>query len=154
MEIFFHLLKIAICLFIRLFSIVIIRIDHKERFMYQVFAAKDSLSGSPRLCPSLEFIFILFRDIIQLLKCIGSLHLLFNALSYNLFEIFLQILSDHKHNFIKPGFKGIIYGIIHDNLSVWPYRLQLLDPTTKTASYSSGHNDQSSFSHSILLLIS
>ena len=94
-----------------------------------LFAASYCLTGSPRFCAVCRF-FKSFRKIIQRLEYIFHITNFLDTVSDHFSEIFLDIFTDDKHDFIKSCFQCIMNGIINNNLdesrpTVW-YDLQQL----------------------------
>ena len=122
-----------------LFSIVIVCIDHQERTVNQPLYHQNSLTGSPGFFAALRHKIALWKSV-QLLIGINNRDLLGNAVSDNLLKILFQIFTDNKYDFVKSGLNGVMDRIIHNNLSIWPNRSQLLDSAPKPAADSSRHN--------------
>ena len=65
---------------------------------------------------------------------------LFDPVADNLTEIHFQISSDNEYYLVKPGLQRIMDRIIHNDLTVRPHWLQLLDSAAKTAAQAGRHN--------------
>ncbi len=113
------------------FSIIIVGIDNKKRFLDQIAANHDGMSRSPGFF-ALRRAAKAGRQLVKLLEGIFHLAKSLHATADNLLKISLQILSDDKYNFIKARLQGIVNGIINNNLTVWSNRCQLLDALTET----------------------
>ena len=55
-------------------------------------------------------------------------------------ELMLDILADNKYYFVKSSLNSIMNGIIHDNVMLCIYRLQLFDSTAESGSNSGCHD--------------
>ena len=123
------------------FSIIVICIDHCKRLVYHTFAASYCLTGSPRFCAVCRF-FKSFREIIQRLEYIFHITDFLDTVSDHFSEIFLDIFTDDKHDFIKSCFQCIMNGIINNNLAIRPNRSQLFHTTAESGANACRHNNQ------------
>ena len=86
-----------------LFAVVIICINHNEWDFDCFPRRKHGLAGSPRFCT----IFRKFsRNIVDILKCVVHSYIMrranrVNAISNDLFELLLDILTDDKYHMIE-----------------------------------------------------
>jgi len=91
-------------------AIVIICINNNERCIENILCCKYSLTGSPRFCTSF---WQSSRNIVDILECIIHGYIMcctdrFNALTDNLFKLFLDVLTDDKHHVIESSFDCIM----------------------------------------------
>ena len=135
------------------FSVVVIGIDDKERFLDQISRRKNRLTGSPRFFSTFRNRKT-FREIIHLLVRILDRSDLLDPVSDDLLKIFLQIFSDDKNNFIKTRFQSVMDRIVHNDLAARTNRGKLLDSAAKTASNSCCHDDKRCLFHVTVLLFS
>ena len=86
----------------RVASIIIIRIDHGEGAVHHVNGAQHGMGGSPRLCPSVRNT-VAFRNIVDILICVGNFHIFLKTVSDGLPEIRFIFLFNNEHNLLKSG---------------------------------------------------
>ena len=137
----------------RFFSIIIIRIDHNERFFHHIFTAQYRLAGSPRLLPLFCKLLILTWNIGNLLIYIDNFHLFGNAVTDHRLEFFFNIPTDNEDNFVKTGFFRIIDRIIHNDLSIGSHLCKLFEPRSVSGADPGRQNHQCGFHLFFLLLL-
>ena len=91
-------------------AVVIVRIDDDKRSLDDLLRCKHGLTGSPRLCPAF---WQSSRDIIDILESIVNSYIMRranggNAITDDLFELFLDILADDKYYMIETRFNRIM----------------------------------------------
>ena len=62
-----------------------------------------------------------------------------DAVADNLPEILLQIPADDEYHLVESRLQSVVDGVIHNDLPVWPHRLQLLDPAAEPAADAGCH---------------
>ena len=132
----------------RLRAVVVICIDDRERAVDEVFCRQDRVAGAPGLDAAL-------RDgeacgqLIQLLECVFHVHHFGHAVADGLFEGLLDLMLDDEDHGLKACTAGIVEGIIHDDLPVGAYRVDLLHAAV-TAAHASRHDHQYRFVHVLI----
>ena len=91
-------------------AIVIVCVNDDERSFNYVLRCKHSLTGSPRLCTACRKF---SRNIVDILKCVVHSYIMRranggNAITDNLFELFLDILTDDKYNMVEACLNRIM----------------------------------------------
>ena len=91
-------------------AIVIICIDDYKRCIENLLCRKHSLTGSPRLCTACRKF---SRNIVDILESIVHSYIVSgtnrcNAIADDLFELFLNILTDDKYYMIEAGLNRIM----------------------------------------------
>ena len=105
-------------------SIIIVRVDHGKRTIYDIDAAKDSMSSSPRFDSSfwnLES----FWKIGQFLENVFYFHNICKTISDHFFKIVFQFFLDDENHFFKSCSFGIKNGKIHNDVSLIVDRIDL-----------------------------
>ena len=130
-------------------AIVVVSIDNGERLLDDILAGQNCLAGAPGLA-ALSGNFVPGGDGVLLLESIGNLNAqvgtgLFNAVADGFLESLLNVVADDKDNLVKPGFDGIMDGVIHDDLAVGADSGQLLDAAAKAGADAGCHNAQCCF---------
>ena len=82
------------------FAIIVVCIDHQERFLNRLFSRQNCLAGSPGLCSVFRAGKSL-RQILQILIYISYFCNFFYFIANNLFKFFFNIFADNKNYFIK-----------------------------------------------------
>ena len=91
-------------------AIVIICIDHNERSLNNLLRCKHGLTSSPRLCTAY---WKFSRNIVDVLKSVIHGHVMgsidcYNSVANDLFELFLDILTDNKYHMIEASLNRIM----------------------------------------------
>ena len=131
-------------------SVIIIRVDYQEGAIHHPLDGENRLACPPGLCASRGHL-ISVGKIRKLLVRVFYRHQFLNPPSDNVFKIFLNISSNDKDYLVKSGLQCIMDGIVHDYLSLWPHRSQLLDTFSKPASYAGRHDHQRCFHLPLLI---
>ena len=63
-----------------------------------------------------------------------------NAITNNLFELFLDILTDEKYNVVETLLNRTMDRVVHDDMSSIIYRLQLLNSCSEAAADTGCHD--------------
>ena len=124
------------------FAIVIICVDNDKRGINHIFSSKHSLSGSPRLCTAFRKF---SRNIVDILESVVHSYIVGladwgNAISDDIFELLLNILTDNKYHMIETSLNRIMDWVVHDDMSSIIHRLQLFNSCSKSAAYSGRHD--------------
>ncbi len=130
--------KVAVNLLECVSSIIVVCIDDCKRPVDLVDSAQDRMCRPPWFCTALRYGKAL-RDVLDPLKRIGSLHILLHPASDGLAEVLFIFLLDDKHHFLKARQLRIIYGKLHDDVSLIVHRVDLLQPAV-AASHSRSHD--------------
>ena len=91
-------------------AIVIISIDYYEWSINHFLCCKHSLTGSPRFCTTF---WQSSRDIVNILESIVNSYIVRranggNAITDDLFELLLDILTDDKYYMVETSFNRIM----------------------------------------------
>ena len=91
-------------------AIVIISINDNKRGINHIFCSKHGLSGSPRFCTAFRQS---PRDVVDILESVVHSYTMrsanrSNAITNNLFELFLDIPADDKHHMIEASLDRIV----------------------------------------------
>ena len=121
-------------------SVIIIRIDHRERRVDQLPAAQDGMARAEGFHPSLRNAEP-FRQVSQLLKRVGNLHMPGDPVPDQASEVLLDLMFNQEDHPLKPGSPGIKNAVIQDGLPVRPDRIHLLQPAV-AAPHSRRHNQE------------
>ena len=135
----------AVCCFIRIGyqivmqllegsnTIVIIRINHGERFMNYVFTAQNGMGRSPWLYTVGRYLIPLRQTRIHLLKYVFHLDMLRNLISNRFLEIFFNRFLYNKNNLVEACTNCIKCRHFQNNFSVWSNRINLLQSSVTAA---------------------
>ena len=123
-------------------AVVIVCIDHNERGINHIFSSKHSLTGSPRLCPAF---WQSSRDIVNILKSIVNSYIMRranggNAITDDLFEFLLNILTYNKYYMIETSFNRIMNRVIHDDMTSIIHWFQLLNSCSEATANTGCHD--------------
>ena len=129
--------------FIRITSVIIIRIDNRKGFLNQIPCHPYRVTRAPWFLPGLRNNKPAWNHI-QFLKNITHFYFLFPLLTDSLTKIRLNIMTNNKNNFAEPGFQSVIDGIIQ-KCSVFRSNRSNLFQSTKSASHTGSHNEQDWF---------
>ena len=115
-------------------AIIVVRIDHDKRRIDQILCRKYCLSGSPGLRSSLRE---LARDITDILKRVIYLYIkpgtnIRDTVANRILKIFLNILTNNKNHMVETCLDRIMHRIVHNNMILCIYRLQLLNSPAET----------------------
>ena len=92
------------------FTIVVICIDDNERSINHIFRCKDGLASPPRLCPAFRQS---SRDVVDILESVVHSYIVRranggNTITDDLFEFFLDILTDDKYYMVETSLNRIM----------------------------------------------
>ena len=126
---------------VRGFSVVVVRVDHREGAVHDVLAAEDRVRGAPGL-------FAPFGDpeaggeqAFKLLEDVMRLHPFLHLAADDLPEILFQIFVDDEDDLFEARLHRVVQGIVDDDLPVGPDGIDLLEAAV-TASHPRGHDDE------------
>ena len=92
-------------------------------------------------------------QIIQLLKSVVYLQLLFQPGAHHFLEIFFNGVLDDKDDLFKAGAHGVVDGVVQNDLAVGADGIDLLQSAV-TGTHAGGHNDQNGLFHRGILHVS
>ena len=106
-------------------SVIIVCIDHGERSVYFSETVQHRMSGSPWFHTSFGHL-IAFRQTVKILEHIFHFDPAAQTVADGSFEICFVFFFNDKHDFSKSGSYSIVNGKIHDNMSIFVNRIDLL----------------------------
>ena len=127
-------------------SVVIVRVDDRERLMDLILRGKQGLTGPPRLHPSLRNA-VSRGQILDLLIRVRYLGHLFDPVSDPFPEVRVKIPADDEHDPVEPGLKSVMDGVIHHDFSTGPERFHLLNAASVAAPDACCHHDKGCLLH-------
>ncbi len=127
----------------RLGAVVVVGVDDGERRINDMARRQHRVGGSPRLCAALRD-GIALRQIVQLLEYVTHLHHLGDTVPDRLPERLLNLVLDDEYHRLEARAPGVVQGIVDDDLSVVPHRIDLFQASV-AAAHSGGHHDKDRF---------
>ena len=129
-------------------AVIIIGIDDCKGAVDEVLCSQNGVAGAPWLDTALRH-GEACGQLIQLLECVVHVHHFGHAVADGLFEGLLDLVLDDEDHGLKACTAGIVEGIIHDDLPVGAYRVDLLHAAV-TAAHASRHDHQYRFVHVLI----
>lgn len=113
-------------------AVVIVRVDHRERFADGVPAHENRVAGAPRLgavrrqgkIPQIAFQFLV--DVIRR-------HETVEFAADDVLERGLETVADDEDDFAESCSNRVVNGIVDEGLAMWPDRVDLLKPAVPGA---------------------
>ena len=126
-------------------AVVIVRIDDGEGAVKIGLCRQHGVAGAPWLDAALGD-GVALGQLIQLLERILHVHRLGDPLADGGFEGVLDFVLDNKDDRLKACAAGVVQGIVHDDLTAGPHRVDLLHPAV-AAAHAGRHDHQNRFVH-------